>query len=142
MAYASGFEFDLFVSYAHADALEVSYFEELLHARHPELRLFIDRKEMSAGAAWQREIFESLDDCRKVIVFYSPSYLKSKVCLDEFNIGLCRHRESKEPILVPIYLYSARLPTYMKLVQFVDCREFERTLLASAIDSIVKGTSP
>jgi hypothetical protein len=105
---ASLFSYDFFISYAHADAHEVSYFEEVLRARHPELRLFVDRKEISVGAEWQREIFESLDDCRKVIAFYSPAYLNSKVCLDEFNIGLCRHRESKEPVLAPVYLYSTR----------------------------------
>jgi hypothetical protein len=138
---ASQYTYDFFISYAHTDEAEISYFTKILQTRHPQLRLFIDRKEMSAGAAWQREIFESLDDCRKVITFYSPSYLKSKVCLDEFNIGLCRHRESKTPVLVPVYLYSANLPTYMRLVQFVDCREFERTRLASAIDNIVNGAS-
>jgi hypothetical protein len=133
----SSFSYDCFISYAHADAREVSYFEEVLRARHPELHLFMDRKELSAGAAWQREIFESLDDCRKVIPFYSPAHLNSKVCIEEFNIGLCRHRESVEPVLAPIYLYSASLPTYMKLVQFEDCREGDRALLESAVDTIV-----
>ncbi len=70
------------------------------------------------------QVVRAIDDCNKVLTFYSPSYLDSKVCIEEFNIALCRHRESEDPVLLPVYLYSASLPTYMRLVQFSDCREF------------------
>ena len=85
------------------------------------------------------QIFESLDDCKKVVSFFLPAYLTSKLCLEEFNIALCRHRESEESILAPIYLYSAQLPTYMKLVQFYDCREYDQSLLHRAITELLDG---
>lgn len=127
------FTHDVFISYAHNDSREIEWFEQSLLEHQPSLKLFVDRKSLNLGAAWQREIFESLDDCRKVVVFYSPSYLNSKVCIEEFNIALCRHRDSRETILMPIYLYSANLPTYMRLVQFLDCREYDKKKLASAV---------
>jgi hypothetical protein len=40
------------------------------------------------------------------------------VCKEEFNIALFRHRESEGGVLLPIYLYTAELPTYMKLIQY------------------------
>ncbi len=126
------FSYDLFISYSHKDVREVQLFEQTLFTHQKNLRIFIDRKNLNSGAAWQREIFEAIDDSRKVAVFYSPTYLDSKVCIEEFNIALCRHRESDESILLPIYLYSANLPTYMRLVQFIDCREFNLNRLNDA----------
>lgn len=120
----SGFSYDFFVSYAHKDSREVDIFLDILASQNQDLNIFLDKKHLNPGSAWQREIYEAIDDCSKVLTFYSPSYLDSKVCLEEFNIALCRHRESDDAILMPIYLYSANLPTYMKLVQFSDCREF------------------
>jgi hypothetical protein len=122
---ANSFKYDVFMSYAHADLNEVSIFEHKLTEAMPEVRLFIDRKALNPGAVWQQEIYESLDDCRKVVALLTPAYLGSKVCLEEFNIALCRNREADRQILSPVYLYSANLPTYMKVVQFFDCRECE-----------------
>jgi hypothetical protein len=132
------FSYDLFISYSHKDAREVSMFEQALLNQKNDIRIFFDRKNLNSGAAWQREIFESIDDSRKVAVFYSPTYLDSKVCIEEFNIALCRHRESDEPVLMPIYLYSANLPTYMRLVQFKDCREFNLNRLDEACRELIR----
>jgi hypothetical protein len=130
------FSHDIFISYSHRDSREVKWFEKELTKRTSKIKVFIDQKNLNPGMAWQREIFEAMDRCRKVITFYSSSYLDSKVCLEEFNIALCRHRESSEPILLPVYLYTANLPTYMKLVQFCDCREFDKNKLNRVIDQL------
>jgi hypothetical protein len=132
------FSYDFFISYSHKDTREVDLFVDLLLAQNQDLRIFIDKKSLNPGSAWQREIYEAIDDCRKVATFFSPTYLDSKVCLEEFNIALCRHRESEEPILKPIYLYSANLPTYMRLIQFFDCRESNRDKLKQAATHLLQ----
>ena len=133
------FSYDFFISYSHQDMREIDIFVDLLTAQKQDLRIFIDKHNLDPGSAWQREIYEAIDDCRKVATFYSPTYLESKVCLEEFNIALCRHRESEQPVLKPIYLYSANLPTYMKLIQFFDCRESNRGKLKQAADDLLQG---
>ena len=132
------FSYDCFISYSHQDTREVELFIDLLLAQNRDLRIFIDKKDLNPGSAWQREIYEAIDDCSKVATFYSPTYLNSKVCLEEFNIALCRHRESEESILKPIYLYSANLPTYMRLIQYFDCRESNRDKLKQAAVSLLE----
>jgi len=122
---ARKFRHDLFISYAHKDLHETEWLLERLVEDKPDLTVFLDRNVLTAGSAWQKEIYEALDDCRKVVALYSPSYLASKVCLEEYNIAVCRNRESKERVLLPVYLYTTQLPTYMKVVQFWDCREFD-----------------
>lgn len=126
------FSYDIFISYSHKDTREVDMFVDMLLGQKKDLQIFIDKKALNPGSAWQREIYEAIDDCRKVATFFSPTYLDSKVCLEEFNIALCRHRESEEPILKPIYLYSANLPTYMRLIQYYDCRESNQDKLQQA----------
>ncbi len=133
----SSFQYDVFISYSHKDTEKVSFLAQELQERRPNLRIFLDRKELNAGDAWQQELYEALDACRKVIALYSPTYLLSKVCKEEFNIALYRHRDSQEPILFPILLYEAQLPTYMKLLQYVDCREGNEDRLRSACEKFL-----
>jgi hypothetical protein len=104
----------------------------------PDIRLFFDQRELNAGAAWQYELYEALDDCRKVVTLYSPTYLSSKVCREEYNIALFRHREAHDGVLIPVYLYSTDLPTYMNLVQFIDCREGSKDKLRAACQEIIE----
>jgi hypothetical protein len=108
-----------------------------LQIRRPALRVFVDRLELHPGAAWQQHIFESIDQSRKVICALSPDYLASKICKEEFNIALFRHRESSDGVLLPIYLYSAELPTYMKLYHYEDAREGDPVKIAQSAERLL-----
>lgn len=133
-----GFNYHVFISYSHENKVPVDFMVGELKRLRPDIRIFLDRNELNAGAAWQQKIFESLDDCRGVVAVYSPPYLKSKVCKEEFNIALFRHRKSANGVLLPVYLQSADLPTYMKLVQYYDCRESDSAKLQDACRLIIK----
>jgi hypothetical protein len=132
------FKYDLFISYSHTNAAEALFLADELRKAKPDIRLFFDQRELNAGAAWQYELYEALDDCRKVITLYSPTYLSSKVCREEYNIALFRHRETDDGVLIPVYLYSTDLPTYMNLVQFIDCREGSKDKLRTACQEIIQ----
>lgn len=132
------YKYDVFISYSHVNAAEALFLTDELRALQPDIRIFFDQRELDVGAAWQYELYEALDDCRKVVTLYSPTYLSSKVCREEYNIALFRHRENDEGVLIPLYLYSADLPTYMNLVQFIDCREGSRDKLRAACQEIIQ----
>ncbi|MBV8315100.1 MAG: toll/interleukin-1 receptor domain-containing protein [Planctomycetaceae bacterium] len=114
-------DFGVFISYARQDWDKVSVIFEGLKDRKG-LKVFIDR-EIEIGAAWQQKLFKALENCRKMIAVYSPAYLESKWCKEEYNISYCRQIESGETIIHPILLYSANLPYYMRMINYVDCRE-------------------
>jgi hypothetical protein len=97
----------------------------------------MDRLELRPGAAWQQHIFEALDASRKVICTLSPEYLGSKICNEEFHMAMFRHRESKEGVLLPVYLFTAELPTFMKLLQYDDVREGDAAKIAKAAESLL-----
>jgi len=132
------FRFDAFISYSHKNKEAVDYLVAQLLTLRPALRVFVDRLELRPGSPWQQHIFDSLDEARKVICVFSPDYLASKVCKEEFNIALFRHRESADGVLLPVYLHTADLPTYMKLVQYEDVREDDRAKLAQAAEKLLK----
>jgi len=131
------FSYHIFISYSHRNRGAVDYMVSELKRCKPDVRVFLDRQDIDTGHSWQQTIFEVLDDCHTVVAVYSPPYLQSKVCKEEFNIALFRHRESRRGVLLPVYLFSAQLPTYMKLVQFLDCREGDRAKLAAACQDII-----
>ena len=131
------FDFDIFVSYSQNNKKAVDDLVAELRSRRPELRIFVDRLELQPGAAWQQHIFDSLDASKKVICIFSPDYLASKICKEEFNIALFRHREAADGILIPLYLYTAELPTYMKLFQSEDVREGDRMKIAQSTERLL-----
>lgn len=137
-AWMQGMDYDVFISYAHTNSAEMEAFETELTRLAPDIRIYLDRKKLDVGAAWQAEIFESLDRCRKVVALFSPAYLESKVCKEEFNIAWVRARESDQEVLFPVYVYSARLPTYMKLKLYADCREGDPARYREAARKLVE----
>lgn len=109
----SGKTYDLFISYSWKNKDAVDAFVAELRKLKPGLRLFLDRQTLQTGCAWQQDIFAALDDCRKIITFYSPDYLASKVCREEYNIALFRQRNEGGEVLLPVFLDDTPLPTYM-----------------------------
>jgi hypothetical protein len=128
--------YDVFISYSHQNAEAVGVLVDELRRARNGVRIFLDRLELQTGSAWQQELYDVLDSCRKVVAVLSPPYLQSKVCKEEFNIAQFRHRESDEGVLLPVYLQTAELPTYMKLVQFEDAREANSEKLLRAARSL------
>lgn len=126
-------QYDIFISYAREDSEHVDRFINTLSREKPKIKIFLDRADIDVGTPWQPKIFESLDNCRRVVSVFSPSYLKSKVCKEEFNIAWVRSRETDDDdILFPIFLFTANLPTYMKYRGYVDCREGDSNKIADA----------
>ncbi len=135
-------EYHLFVSYAHEDILEVDGLIAELRSANPTLRIFQDKIELKAGESWQSELDRALESCCNVVAVYSPSYLASKMCLEEFNMARVRHRESPTPVITPIYLRTAaHLPLYMRTLQYIDCREADRTRLRAAAEELVAASA-
>jgi len=130
-------EYDVFISYSRKDSEFIDRFIEYLIQEKPEIEIFLDRKNINIGTSWQPEIFESLDKCSKVVSVFSPFYLESKVCKEEFNISWVRGRNSDEEILFPVLLFSTKLPTYMQYKGYIDCREGDEKKIAEAAKILV-----
>lgn len=129
--------YDLFISYSHQNAADMSLVMEELKRINPNIRIFIDKKDLEPGVAWQQKLYEAIDDCYKVIALYTPEYASSKACQEEYNIARVLHRQTPQGVLMPIYLRSADLPPHMGEWQYIDCREADRERVREACRQII-----
>ena len=115
-------KYDLFISYCQLNSVDADHIYAYLSGKSRGIRIFMDRMELEPGMAWQQKIFSSLINCRKVMLLYSPQYLSSRTCQEEFNITQLIHLKKKD-MMFPVYLYNADpLPSYMTFWQYADCR--------------------
>jgi hypothetical protein len=129
--------YDCFISYSRSDGEYVDALVRQLGAAKPDLRVYQDKLKLRAGASWQSELDRVIETCRKVIAVYSPKYLKSRTCIEEFNMARLRHRKSQAGVLLPLYLRTAALPLYMQSLEYVDCREADRERMMAATPNLV-----
>ena len=62
-----------------------------------------------------------ITSCTRVVALLTPNYLSQDSCVEQFNIAMCCSRVKN--ILVPFYMVDiSNLPTYMGLIQYMDCR--------------------
>ncbi|XP_038064142.1 uncharacterized protein LOC119734685 [Patiria miniata] len=103
IADTSPLHYDVFVSYSHQDSRLAAPIVEKLQKMNPELRIFFDIQELKAGTAWQKMLYHAIDGCRSFMALVSNSYMKSAMCIEEFNLALAKHCSSDSRLcLVPV----------------------------------------
>lgn len=130
--------YDLFISdpWKNKDVIDL-FAAELLRQRPAYASSLID-KNSSQAVRGNKRFSWHLMIVGRLLRFYSPDYLASKVCREEFNIAIYRARDAEgKHILQPIFLHDVILPTYMKMVQYIDCREADPKLIRSACTQIL-----
>jgi hypothetical protein len=129
-------QYDVFISYSREDKDAADTLVNAL--QEASLRVFMDRIALKAGASWQREIFEALETCSATALLFSPAYLDSRMCKEEFDIARARHLDNERTIIFPLLVRDAKLPTYMRLLNYVDCRVSDPEKIAAAAESLAQ----
>jgi hypothetical protein len=139
----ASYDNDLLISYAPKDSsTQAEALADELRRQRPALRIALDRPELDPGMAWQRALYDRIQRCRAVIALPSPMYLRSKVCQEEFNLALCRHRSAERPILFPVLIHDTRLPGYMQQLAAVDARPGDEEQLRAVCAGILAQIEP
>ena len=61
--------------------------------------------------------------CTRVVAVLTPAFMESSECLEEYNMAMCCNQLTSTDVLAPFYLDTIKsLPSYMGLVQWIDCR--------------------
>lgn len=128
--------YQVFLSYSRKDEKAARQILNVLNDR--DVSVFFDEISIDKGTSWQQKIFDALEACQRVVAIYSPSFLASKVCQEEFNIAWARGRNEESQILFPILWEPTKLPTYMQLINYVDCSQKELSALDGACDRLIK----
>jgi hypothetical protein len=122
--------YDIFVGYSREDAGVAQHFAK--HIKHTGLKVFIDQSEIEIGSSWQQRIFDALESCSITVALYSPGFVQSKVCKEEFNISWLRGRDAGKSLIFPLLLRDVALPAYMRTLNYIDCRMNDYLKIESA----------
>lgn len=118
-------DFDFFISYRHKDAARVNPVLDAMRKLNPQLRLFIDREQLSPGRYWKADLMSGLARSESALCFITDTYPESPECMDEFHASLCIARErTSGGFLRPLLRLSARsierLPMSVRRVHCIN----------------------
>ena len=131
--------YDYFISYAHTHSDLINSFVEHLKQKNSNLKIFYDKDSIPPGGLWIKQISDTIQKSKKVLIFLSPDYDKSPVCWDEFQCAKLLEYNRKKPVIQTIYLYQYEdeLPLIMGIYSYIDCREGDQEKLLEAIPKLV-----
>lgn len=130
---------DLLLSYSLKDGSETAHaLAAELQQQRPELRIILDRVELNPDTAWQHALYERVNSCRAVVALYTPMYMRSKVCQEEFNLAHYRDHSAPEQILFPVFAQDTPLLPAMQALPFVDCRQGAAHLPIACADLLAR----
>jgi hypothetical protein len=130
---------DLVFSYSLKDGSETAHaIAAELQRQRPELRINLQRLDLNPDAAWQQTLYDRVSHCRAVVALYSPLYMRSKVCQEEFNLAHYRDHGAPEQILFPVFAHDTPLLPAMQELPFVDCRQGATQIPAACADLLAR----
>ncbi|KAJ8037708.1 hypothetical protein HOLleu_18599 [Holothuria leucospilota] len=130
-------EFDIYLSYSEADKSIVEKIQEKLK-KNEDVRIFSTRQQLDEDSFWQEDMYEVMMKSARVITVLTPNYLQTTACLEQYNIALCCNRKAHRDMLAPFYAITIEnMPTYMGLVQYVDCRSQDAESINNACYQII-----
>jgi TIR domain len=97
----------VFMSYAHADIGVVDRLADAL--KQPDLAVWLDRDEISGGAAWRAYIVQAIKTAEVFLIALSPDSVKSRNVCKELAVA----ENANVPIL-PLVLRQATVPDDME----------------------------
>ncbi|XP_071500390.1 uncharacterized protein [Diadema antillarum] len=131
-------EFDVYLSFSKEDEAVAKVIREKLIGAKDGVRIFDSSNQaLNKDNVFQEDMYAVMMRSARVVTVLSPNYLKDKACIEQYNIALCCNRRAHRDILAPVYVNSVEMmPTYMGLVQYVDCRPADQAKLEEACSQL------
>jgi len=115
------FHYDAFISYSHQDLAFVEWLVAWLIEKG--ITVFRDVDRLKIGDNWFVSLNDHLARSHRFILVYSPDYFASPMCRWELLTALRRDPDASAGFILPVYHREARLPEYVKHIQYGDFRE-------------------
>eukprot|EP00794_Sanderia_malayensis_P007282 gene7282-8093_t len=132
-------EYDVYLSYNTKDKDLANKVMKYLTEESGKIKIYAHHQNINPEESWQEEIYQVMVTCARVITILSPHFLADEACLEQYNIALCCTRNMKRDYLAPFYVDSIdEMPTYMCLIQYVDCRPVDFSKISKACNDVMK----
>jgi hypothetical protein len=137
-------DYDVFLSYPHADHEEVMQICEALRAR--ELTVWMDESDIPDYASITRSIVDGLARSRVLLAYYSRNYSRSRACQWELTAAFLAAQHEGDPrrrvlVINPEKKWEHILPVELKDAEVPDSGDLDR-LVSSVKNHVyrIKGT--
>ena len=136
-------EYDVFISYAHKQDLEVKEFVKALQQAVPRSRVFFDRTSIPAGGQWIKTISDAVRKARTFVAVLSPDYTASPVCWDEFQCAKLKEYNTRQSVIKTVRLYSEKnMPPIIGIYSYIDCVEGDLQRLRESAATLLGAVTP
>nr|XP_054764463.1 uncharacterized protein LOC129271127 [Lytechinus pictus] len=131
-------EFDIYLSFSEEDEAVAKVIKEKLSVANDGIRIYdSSQQSLDRDSVFQQDMYSVMMKSARVVTVLTPNYLRNKACIDQYNIALCCNRRAKRDVLAPVYVHSVDImPTYMGLVQYVDCRPADYMKIQEACSQV------
>ncbi|XP_030851966.1 uncharacterized protein LOC100888822 isoform X2 [Strongylocentrotus purpuratus] len=136
-------EFDVYLSFSEEDKEVAKVIREKLSGAKDGVRIYDSSHQgINKDTVFQEDMYSIMMKSARVVTVLSPNYLRNKACIEQYNIALCCNRRALRDMLAPIYVDSVEMmPTYMGLVQYVDCRPHDPSKIGEACSQLTVSLS-
>lgn len=135
---SSHHKYDIFLSYSQANANEAGILVDEIKRLSPGIKIFLERNDLDPELAWQTKLYRNIASARKILAMYSPAYIVSKTCQEEYNFARLLDGQSTESILFPLLLSPVPLMPHMVKWPYLDCIDADQDKLRSACQRLVQ----
>ncbi|XP_030852601.1 uncharacterized protein LOC100890762 [Strongylocentrotus purpuratus] len=131
-------EFDVYLSFSKEDEEVAKVIKEKLSSAKEGVVIYDSSQQaMNTDNVFQQDMYSVMMKSARIVTVLSPNYLKNNACIEQYNIALCCNRRALRDMLAPFYVDSVEMmPTYMGLVQYVDCRPHDPSKIQDACSSL------
>ncbi|BFZ05756.1 hypothetical protein BsWGS_08795 [Bradybaena similaris] len=125
--------YDICLSFSPADKELAEKVTASLHRQAPDAKIHSTPFKFNHDQVWQTDIFSVMKVSQKIIVLLTPAYIEDTECIEQYNIALCCNRLKKTEVVIPFHMKTVgSFPSFMSIVQYVECSIFEDEEAASA----------
>eukprot|EP00794_Sanderia_malayensis_P007284 gene7284-8097_t len=134
--------YDVYLSYSPKDQHMADKILRMMREMNQGIAVFNERQEINQEKSWQRDIYKVMVSCARVVTILSANFMADESCLEQYNIALCCTRNMRRDYLAPFYANDIDvMPTYMGLIQYVDCRPFSEESVSTACSMVTRWLS-
>jgi hypothetical protein len=143
-------EYDVFISYSTKWAGDADFVHDTLTGMEPGIRIFQDAHRLEPGKDYRTQLDLAMRSSARVMTLYTPEYLESNACKDEFNTAWAIRTAADPDFLFPMFVrrmsndgreIDASLDNDSRktTTHYVQCIEADKAMMRHGCEKLLEG---
>jgi hypothetical protein len=132
--------YDIFVSYSHADFEKVKPVVSWLQMAG--LKVWWDSRKLLPGTRLASALPAGLTNARAALFFVSHNWINSTWCEDEYNAALQERRADRRYRTIALHLDNSKVPTFLANSRFLEMSALDSAMAAILLQAFASEPPP